>query len=371
LKRLDAPNLSEHLMKSEGKFRMKIDGEDSLVYYRKNAAVGWFILVALPYDSIMLSVREILSLITLIDILLMGLLTLALSFISNRLISAPLHGMVSVINRIEGGERNARIRIQSNDEFALLGKEFNKLVDAVEEYSSSLESKVRERTEELRALQKENTRLKVAEERRRIYRDMHDTLGAKLTNIFFCNNVARSALEREPEKLAELFDGIETNCQDAVRSLKEIIENPQQEEAAENDFPGMIIERTRRRLAQNGIALVCRDRTGGAAAATDPATKAELVKIFDEIVSNALKHSGADRANLAFEAEGGMLRFRFKDNGKGFDGRTALSSGSGLSNIDFRVGRLGGAVKIRSRLGKGTEFTVAVPIARPAQGETE
>jgi methyl-accepting chemotaxis protein len=48
LERLDAPDLSEHLQRGEGKFRMVIDGEDSLVYYRKGTPVGWFLLVALP-----------------------------------------------------------------------------------------------------------------------------------------------------------------------------------------------------------------------------------------------------------------------------------------------------------------------------------
>jgi nitrate/nitrite-specific signal transduction histidine kinase len=67
--------------------------------------------------------------------------------------------------------------VRSGDEFGVLGDEFNKLVDTVDSYSRDLEEKVRLRTEELWQLQKENTQLRIAEERRRIYRDMHDTIG--------------------------------------------------------------------------------------------------------------------------------------------------------------------------------------------------
>ena len=371
LARLEAPDLPEHLKKPSGKFQMRVDGEETLFYYRKSTAAGWFILVALPYDSIMLPVRETLSLITLIDILLMGMLTIALGTISNRLISAPLHGIVSVINRIEGGDRSARIAVRSDDEFALLGREFNKLVDAVDGYSASLESKVRERTEELRALQKENTRLRVVEERRRIYRDMHDTLGAKLTNIFFCNNVARSALERNPEKLGELFDDIESNCMEAVRNLKEIVGELKEEDGAGEEFPLALVERVRRRLERNGIALTVRDGTAGAAEALDAEAKAELTKIFDELVSNALKHSGAGKIQLSFNVERGKLKFSFKDDGAGFDRKTVLGTGSGLSNIDFRIGRLGGTISVRSRPGKGAVFTADIPLERSGPEESE
>jgi signal transduction histidine kinase len=237
-------------------------------------------------------------------------------------------------------------------------------VDAVDEYSSSLEARVRERTEELHVLQKENTRLRVAEERERIYRDMHDTLGAKLTNIFFCNNVARSALDRDPEKLRGLFDDIESNCQDAVRSLREIVGDAPDADYSGAAFPGTLLERMRRRLAWNGILLSDKDRTSGAAENLDPDAKAELARIFDELVSNVLKHSGADKVKVSFGAGDGMLECSFKDNGRGFDRAAVMSSGSGLSNIDFRVRRLGGILKMRSRLKKGTQYDISVPLVR-------
>ncbi|OHE60150.1 MAG: hypothetical protein A2Z99_21555 [Treponema sp. GWB1_62_6] len=361
LKRFEAPDLHEHLEKNEGKFRIRIDGKDTLVYYRRSEPVGWFLLVGLPYDSIMFSVRQTLTLISAVEMLLMGLLTVALSVISNRLISSPLQKLVTVINKIEGGERDTRIMISSNDEFALLGREFNKLVDTVEGYSSSLESKVKERTEKLRMLQRENTRLRITEERQRIYRDMHDSIGAKLTNIFFCNNVARNAVELNPEKLEGLFDDIESNCMDAVQDLKEIIGGMKPIKRVEEHFLESLIDSIGNRLANKRVAFGCKNRAPDIDAEFGSEAKNELRKIFDELVSNVMKHSGADKISLTIDMDESFLRFRFKDNGKGFDVGTPATGGSGLSNIRFRVERMGGTLAIRSKPEKGTDFTIRVP----------
>ncbi|MFA6506650.1 MAG: cache domain-containing protein [Treponemataceae bacterium] len=357
-------NLQSHLTKKEGKFRVGFDGEDSLVYYRRSEPIGWYLLVALPYDAVMFSVRQTLSLISVVEVLMMALLTIALSIISNRLISSPLHKMVTVINRIEAGERNARISIRSNDEFALLGREFNNLVDTVEEYSSSLESKVKERTEKLRALQRENMRLRVNKERQRIYRDMHDSLGAQLTNIFFCNNVARNAVARNPEKLEGLFNDIESNCTKAVQDLKEIISGMKPAKDDEEHFIESLIDSIGNRLSNKRVSFSSKNRAPEIDSELSPEMKSELRKVFDELISNVLKHSDAEKTSLSIAIEETLLTFRFKDNGKGFDPQNISTGGSGLSNMEYRVKRLGGDLTIKTKRAKGTEFTIRVPIGK-------
>lgn len=364
LKRFDAPDLQSHLTKKEGTFKARFDGEESLIYYRRSEPIGWYLLVALPYDAVMFSVRRTLSFISAVELLTMALLTIALGMISNRLISSPLHRMVSVINRIEAGERNARISIRSNDEFALLGREFNRLVDTVEEYSSSLESKVKERTEKLRSLQRENMRLRVNKERQRIYRDMHDSLGARLTNIFFCNNVARSAVALNPEKLEGLFNDIESNCTKAVHDLKEIISGMKPAKDDEEPFIESLIDGIGNRLSNKRVSFSSRNRAPEIDAELGPEIRSELRKVFDELISNVLKHSDAEKTNLSIAVEDAFLIFRFKDNGKGFDPQAVSNGGSGLSNMEYRVQRLGGSLTIKTKKTKGTEFTIRVPIGK-------
>jgi len=243
-------------------------------------------------------------------------------------------------------------------------------VDAVAEYSSSLESKVQERTEELRGLQQENTRLRIAEERKRIYRDMHDSIGAKLTNIFFCNNVARSAIEREPDRLPDLFDGIESNCLDAMKNLKEIIGGMRGEFASESgSFIARLSEGIRSRLRNSRTELAYKISPADLEGSLPPEVRVEIAKIFDELVSNVLKHAEAKKVSFALEADEASLSVFFEDDGKGFDVEESATRGSGLSNIKFRVKHLGGDLDIRSESGKGTSYAIRIPLNYPPSRE--
>lgn len=369
LSRFEAPGLSDNLRRHSGSFTMEAEGTPTHFVFRRNTPIGWFVLVGIPHDTIMRPVNWLLTLVTIIDVLLIGMLTISIGFISNRLISSPLKEIVSVINRIEGGERTARVRVASRDEFGILGGELNKLVDTVEEYSTSLEAKVRERTEELFRLQQENTRLKIVEERKRIYRDMHDSLGAKLTNIFFCNSVARSVAEKEPGRIGELLAGIETNCLDAVRNLKDIVWGMKEDDRISEDFAAMVAAGIRQRLLPRNICFTCRIRPRKAVNALPMEVKSELGRVFEELVSNVLKHSEAGNVNLSLAVSDSMIRMGFKDDGRGFDPGAQAAAGAGLANIMYRIRTLDGDTKVKSRPGGGTEYHITIPLSQVRPGE--
>ncbi len=354
------PGLEGRFDDEEGVFRVRIEGSEMLVSYRLSKPLGWHLLVALPYTAILLNARWLLTLITIIEVLLMGMLTIVISIITNRFITAPLHRIIEVVNRIEGGDRTARIKGGGEDEFGILGRELNKLVEAVDQYSSSLEQRVQERTEEVKALQQEITRLRILEERKRIYRDMHDSIGAKLTNIFFCANVARKLLDREgqqaSEKLRELFDDMETNCFDAMKHVKSIVGGLEEGEGAEKDFGAFLSASIRKRLEMKGIEFSCRIDPPQALSMVSSATAGELEKVFEELVSNVLKHSGANSVELYVIERGDSIHFRFSDNGRGIELQEAPNQGTGLKNIRFRIEALGGELSMSTSQGKGTRF---------------
>ncbi len=355
------PGLEGRFDNEEGVFRVRIEGSEMLVSYRLSKPLGWHLLVALPYTQILFNARWLLTLITIIEVLLMGMLTIVISIITNRFITSPLHRIIDVVNRIEGGDRTARIKVGGEDEFGILGRELNKLVEAVDQYSSSLEQRVRERTEEVRALQQEITRLRVLEERKRIYRDMHDSIGAKLTNIFFCANVARKLVEREGhravEKLKELFDDVETNCLDAMKHVKSIVGGLDEGEGLEKDFGAFLSASIRKRLEMNGIEFSCRIDPPQVLTVLSSIVAGELEKVFEELVSNVLKHSGAKMVELEVRDKGDSIQFRFSDNGRGITLKEGPKQGTGLQNIRFRIETLGGRLSMDTSEGEGTQFT--------------
>jgi len=343
-----------------------IDGQEIQFVHKKIEGLDWSVLVAMPLEPIRFSVKKLLNLIGVVELVLMAALVVALAGISGKLIVSPLGHMVSVINKVEGGEKGLRVAVRSTDEFSVLGGEFNRLLDTVEEYSSGLEDKVRSRTEELQKLQQENTRLRIVEERRRIYRDMHDAIGAKLTNIFFCSNVAMDLAKESPPRLREMLATIESNCTQAVGSLKGIILGMSEDDRRASSFSLAISVGIRNRLGAGNIACDCTIKNKKALEDLSPEVRDELEKILDELVSNVLKHSRASNVKLRLSIGPNGLSLRFSDDGTGFEPGPSRS-GSGIGNVRFRVERLGGTVRMESSGGSGTRYRVLIPVPVPAK----
>lgn len=355
------PISPESLQGPSGAFTTAIDDEDIHFVYKRTSRADWTVVVGMPLGSILESMRNLLNIISMVEIILMLMLTLALAGITGRLILSPLSGIVTVINRLKGGDKTARVQVRSGDEFGVLGEEFNMLVDEVDGYSRNLEDKVRQRTEEIWQLQKENTRLRVAEERRRIYRDMHDTIGAKLTNIFFCGGVAKDLAKEGPEKLREMLERIEANCLEAVASLRGIVRGMHEDDRMGSDLVKFVSAGIRQRLESRDIDFDCRIRNRRFLRELGEEPRTEIEKVLEELVSNALKHSGATRVRLRLSSGPRGILLRFSDDGVGFDPAETRAGSFGLANVRYRVERLGGKVSVRSTPGRGVEYSALLP----------
>lgn len=94
----------------------------------------------------------------------------------------------------------------------------------------------------------------------------------------------------------------------------------------------------------------------------DHETKA-LVGAATEAMTNAAKHSGADRLSLYFEAEDDELSVFVTDQGKGFDPAEVPDDRKGIArSITARVVKAGGTVEIVSESGEGTEVILRMPV---------
>lgn len=367
LKRFDVEGGEGILASSSGSFVGTVGGLKTFFVHKKTESFDWIIAVGIPLNAIMEPVRGLLNLISAIDLLLMILFVVALGTITTKLMVSPLNHIVAVVDRIKGGEGEARVDVRTGDEFGLLGDELNRLLDTIAENSRDLEDKVRQRTEEIWRLQKENTQFRILEERQRIYRDMHDSIGAKLTNIFFCNGVARDLAKKGPKDLKVMHDRIESNCLQAIRRLKEVILGMREDDRMASDYSKLLSAGIRQRLHDKGIGFDCRISNRAAINVFGSEARDELEKIFDELVSNVLKHSGASRVRLRMGTDGEGFFARFSDDGAGFDPASAGGAVSGLGNIRYRVECLGGSVTVHSSPGSGASFEIAIPVRELAR----
>ena len=79
----------------------------------------------------------------------------------------------------------------------------------------------------------------------------------------------------------------------------------------------------------------------------------QLVLIFNEAITNAVKHSKCKAISASFIYKNSLLEFALVDDGKGFDVEQVLNK-NGLSNMRQRASRIGGCIDIESSI-KGTK----------------
>lgn len=355
------------------RFTAEVNSAPYLISFTRNRLTGWTLYIGLPLQEIMASTYANIRTAIALDLLLMVLLLLALEWSGRRMLIEPVEHMVDTISRIRRGEGEARISVRREDEFAILARSFNRLADRVEEYTNEMEHKVRERTERLRALQQENIRLRIIEEKERIYGYLHDSLGARLTNINISNNVARSAahqagLSAAAPLLADMHDRIEENARAGLEDLKEILTGSREEGRAVLDFRTLLEMQVRRRLDLKGIAFTFHGDVEELNL-LDRDLAYEVEKLLQELVSNVLKHAEASTVRLYTEFRGEELYLLFTDDGRGFDQQQVATDSFGLSGLRGRIARLGGTITFRSRPGEGTVVEVQMPTSREESDE--
>jgi signal transduction histidine kinase len=94
-----------------------------------------------------------------------------------------------------------------------------------------------------------------------------------------------------------------------------------------------------------------------------PPLEAALFRIVQEALSNVIRHSNADEAQVAIEQEGTTLRCTVSDTGTGFDAASphGIRDGLGLTGIRERLDSIGGEFKIQSQPGRGTRLIMVIP----------
>lgn len=355
---------------TSGSIQTTLNDEAVILSHTVNPATGWYVLLSLPLAEITAPTERLLTIMLALDAVLLLLLGITIRLISEHIVLGPVTRMLETVARIDAGDRDARVPVMRNDEFGVLAVRFNELVETVQLYTADMEDQVEERTREIRALEQENSRLKVTEERERIYRDLHDSLGAYLTNISICAAVAHSTTD-EARRL-EMLHRVDTNTHLAIESLRETVHGTP-------DFhnPAAVIEQieqlVHRRLALVQVEVRFSYRCDPEVAATtiDSNMAENMFRIIQELVTNIQKHARASRATITIDHTPASLLIVVSDDGVGFAAerhRTAdASGGMGLENVRFRVETCGGSVSIATGP-EGTRVECQLPSGSTRDG---
>lgn len=202
----------------------------------------------------------------------------------------------------------------------------------------------------------------VAEERKRIARDMHDTLAQGFAAVIVQLEAAKDALVRRRtseatghiHRAGEAARASLAEARRAMRSLRpDALEHGTLCAALQS-----LCEQTR-----STTALQAEFRTSGDRRELSEEREENLLRIAQEALTNALKHSGATEFEILFQYGPESLEVRFRDNGRGFDPATR-HEGLGLVGMSERAQRIAASLTIQSTPGAGTEILVTLPYDR-------
>jgi signal transduction histidine kinase len=202
------------------------------------------------------------------------------------------------------------------------------------------------------------------QERVRISRDIHDDLGARVTEISLASALAKSKATF-PESASADFDHISQLSRELVSALYETVwaVNPENDNL---DALGNYLCQMTNHLCEHA-QLPCRltisDLPGDLQVSSQ--LRHNITMAVKEAVHNVIKHSKASEISLRTEFEQGVLVVSIQDNGCGFDLKGGLT-GSGLTNMQRRMADIGGKCSVESSPGSGTriQLHLAIPKTR-------
>jgi signal transduction histidine kinase len=208
-------------------------------------------------------------------------------------------------------------------------------------------------------LYEQSRELSILSERNRLALELHDAVSQKLFSLVLTAEAAATLVGRDAGAAGEQLARLKILAQEALDELRGLIFELRPPDLERDGLCGVLrkhVEVLRQR--QSGeITVELQDGIGG-----DPERDAEILRIAQEALHNALRHAGAEHVIVRLRADNEELVLEVDDDGVGFDPSAPKlrSKRLGLTSMEERARRLGGRLEIDSTPGAGTSVRLAV-----------
>jgi PAS domain S-box-containing protein len=228
------------------------------------------------------------------------------------------------------------------------------------------EESLKESEQELRRLASQLLSIQ-EKERRRVARELHDELGQALT-------VLKINLVAIEDKLAPDQEHLKASCEHNLSYIDTVIENVRRlswdlspsslEDLGLSAALGYLVDETCRN--HNMQCTVVMDKIDPL---FTPEIQINIYRIFQESLTNVVKHARASLVSVNVAREDGKVSFTIRDNGRGFNLKQAMSGkvakkSLGLTAMNERALMARGSLQISSRKGRGTTIAFFIPTAK-------
>ena len=222
------------------------------------------------------------------------------------------------------------------------------------------EQKIRELETEKQLMATQSLLKGQEEERSRIAKDLHDGLGGLLSGVKLQLGAMKGNLILS-EQDGLTFNRVLNNLEESIGEMRRVAHNMMPETLLKFGLPQALEDYCEGLSRQQQFSIQCDFR--GMEERMEHSTELVLYRIVQELINNAVKHSGATSILVQIiRHDKEQLNLTVEDNGKGFDANQEYVNSAGLRNIVSRVKYLNGKIDIQSESGKGTSVYIECEI---------
>jgi len=259
------------------------------------------------------------------------------------------------ILQLASGNLGERIRPLGMDPFDRIYNDFNVMASSLEKRVKLLQKVGEENV----MLQAESNEAAVIEERKRLARDLHDTVSQQMFAIHMsASSLAKMVQRGQTESVAPILEQLVTMSNLTQKQLRGMIaqlrpielEGKRLSEALDKWFPDY--------CRQNGLQGSIDIRLDGP---LSDGIEHQLFLIVQEGMANVVKHASARHVELTLHDNGNQYVLQMNDDGQGFSSDSIRMNSYGLSTMRERAQKLGGEMDIWSKSGVGTRIKISIP----------
>ncbi|EWH21279.1 sensor histidine kinase [Bacillus haynesii] len=195
------------------------------------------------------------------------------------------------------------------------------------------------------------------EERVRIARDLHDTLGHTLSLLTLKSQLVQRTIACDPERARKEAREMETTSRAALKQVRELVSDMKTATIAEELIHIQQILRA---------ADITFEYMGGSNFSNIPPVTQNIISMcIREAATNIVKHSRATHCTISISQTDEKISIAIKDDGMGMNQQTPF--GNGLRGMKERLALIDGALDVSTH--NGTVLSIAVPIVKKAEGK--
>lgn len=249
--------------------------------------------------------------------------------------------------------------------FHLLARRTQRIEEVVDQRTRELQASKRELEEVMRERMRLETEILdiSSQEQQRMGRDLHDSVGQKLSGSVYMTKALRRQLESQhvPAELTETAQNLHETLKESVTQIRRMAHGLSPIELV----PAGLADALRRlaREAEEAYQITCAVKADGEVLPINRKAATHLYQVAQEAIHNAIRHGHATALSLDLESEADHGSLTISDNGNGFD-PAQTTGGMGLRIMRYRAEILEGTFAVESTPGEGTTLTLTFPVKR-------